>query len=749
MKLNNKGFAITGILYTLFILFLLLLIAILATLRTRRTMLERSTMTIETSYQGNDSDSDNQVKRINNGASPTAPVTGKYIFNISHNFFKGEVQTFDYKGEVQTFTASNPGYYKVELWGAQGGGDDGGKGGYTSGYIKLDENETLYVYVGGEGEDEEKISNKGGWNGGGHSGNYTGNYSFGGGGATDIRLVKATSEENPSDLTIWNTEESLRSRIMVAGGGGGSFINTGTTVYTSNPGVGGNLTGGTGTGSYNATDSGGGTQTSAGSAVTDKQGLFGSGVQSEIGGYGGGGGGGYWGGSTGHGKPGGGGSSYISGYTGSVAVASASSNDAKGGCANGTTNINCSKHYSGKRFENPIMIDGANYMPNTDGTEMIQGKEGNGYAKITYYGTSLKDLEYLYGYTGYAQTFEAPEEGFYKIETWGASGGEFVESEKAGRGGYSSGYIKLNTNSGKNQLYIYVGEQGKNNQTTFNLGGWNGGGASGTYTAANVYNGGGGGATDVRTILANQSDLSNWKETSSLNSRIMVAGGGGGAGNFSISGGNNGYIITGGAGGGETGGKGTSESPKYNIDKYIPTGGTQTAGGINEGLGIGISTGQFGYANQSSLSTNIYGGGGGGGYYGGAEGYGTGGSGGSGYVNTDKFKNIKMLDGNSDEIPTPIGNNLMTGNAGNGFVRIRYLGKENEIQEIDDITCTAYISKGTPLEKKDNGLYYVSNDIKFVPDICNNYKFQLVSRVNEFEYDGNVMTLVKVYSFEE
>ena len=725
MKLNNKGFAITGILYTLFILFLLLLIAILATLRTRRTMLERSTMTIETSYQGNDSGLDDQVKSINNGASPTAPVTGKYIFNISHNFFKGEVQTFDYKGEVQTFTASNPGYYKVELWGAQGGGDDGGKGGYTSGYIKLDENETLYVYVGGRGEAEEKISNIGGWNGGGCSGNHSSRNSFGGGGATDIRLVKAISEENPNDLTIWNTEESLRSRIMVAGGGGGT---SNDTTYNHHAGVGGNLTGGNGTGSYNPTNSGGGTQTAAGDAWTkngNRKGTFGAGIQTKLednSGFGGGGGGGYWGGSTGFGKPGGGGSSYISGYTGSVAVASASSNDAKEGCANGTTNINCSKHYSGKRFENPIMIDGANYMPNTDGTEMIQGKEGNGYAKITYYGTSLKDLEYLYGYTGYAQTFKAPEEGIYKIETWGAQGGG-DDTHPGGKGGYSSGIVSLNTNE---TIYTVVGGRGKMTSTQTAetvLGGYNGGGNAFGHT--DKYVGSGGGATHIAKTNGELSKLNK-------SSILLVAGGGGGSAVQDAT-----YYGYGGVGGGINGYNGSV----YGTVRTVGSGGTQTAGGT----GNSKDTTPAGFGVGSSSTGN--GTGGGGGYYGGGSGqYYAGGGGGSGHIGG--VTNGVMIAGN-EEMPTPVGNNLMTGNAGNGFVRIRYLGKENEIQEIDDITCTAYISKGTPLEKKDNGLYYVSNDIKFVPDICNNYKFQLVSRVNEFEYDGNVMTLVKVYSFEE
>lgn len=105
---------------------------------------------------------------------------------------------FDYTGEYQTFIAPAVGYYKFECWGAQGtGGSATGKGGYTSGIIKLQEGDTFYIYVGGQNA-------KGGWNGGG-----TTTFGNGGGGATDIRLKEGE----------WNDEEGLKSRLMVAGGG--------------------------------------------------------------------------------------------------------------------------------------------------------------------------------------------------------------------------------------------------------------------------------------------------------------------------------------------------------------------------------------------------------------------------------------------------------------------------------------------------------------------------------------------------
>lgn len=79
-KLDNKGFAITGILYTLLILFLMILLSVLTGLSTRKTMLERSTESIESSYAGNINGSYSNVQ--NARISKKTPVTGKYIFEV-------------------------------------------------------------------------------------------------------------------------------------------------------------------------------------------------------------------------------------------------------------------------------------------------------------------------------------------------------------------------------------------------------------------------------------------------------------------------------------------------------------------------------------------------------------------------------------------------------------------------------------------------------------------------------------------
>ena len=316
----------------------------------------------------------------------------------------GDSQSFDYTGDYQEFTAPYTGYYKVQLWGAQGGtaGGAGGKGAYTSGIIQLNKDETIYIYTG------ERVSsyvNRETWNGGGRgsTGSNESN-NANGGGATDVRLVNGN----------WNNSSSLASRIMVAAGGGGG------TDYGSDAagGAGGALVGlgggkGTNSGSKTIKLSTGGTQTQGGLNATDGtqsiSGSFGQGGTgtSYSGSYiyrSGGGGGYYGGGAGGNGSSvvgsAAGGSSYISGYKGSVAITSADDltprNNSNGAiCADGTTDITCSYHYSGKIFEEPTMIAGNASMPTHDGTSTMTGNAGNGYAKITYLGSGDATLESL------------------------------------------------------------------------------------------------------------------------------------------------------------------------------------------------------------------------------------------------------------------------------------------------------------------------------------------------------------------
>lgn len=312
---------------------------------------------------------------------------------------KDVISEFNYTGNYQTFIAPKKGLYQFELWGAQGNYIDanraiGGKGAYTRGILALEEEEKFYVYVG-----NNIIGRSASWNGGGSTfggssdttnGGSTNGY--GGGGATDVRTVSGA----------WNDATSLRSRIMVAGAGGGAT----NYSYPANGGAGGALTGLPGrNGKYpnlgvanipptGGSQTSGGTTTVANGADTwyGTAGSFGVGGNGNSS-WGSAGGGGYYGGAGGGYSSnsvdsGAGGSSYISGYKGSVAVVSSSSNnprlDSTGAtCANGTNDITCSYHYSGYKFSEAVMLSGEEKMPTHDGLSTMTGNSGNGYARIT------------------------------------------------------------------------------------------------------------------------------------------------------------------------------------------------------------------------------------------------------------------------------------------------------------------------------------------------------------------------------
>ena len=253
----------------------------------------------------------------------------------------------------------------MECWGANGGGISslpGGIGGYCKGDLSVSKNEILYVYVGGVGYTNvtrEDGCNAGGWNGGGISSiNKNGGPGAGGGGATDIRLVSGN----------WDNSASLRSRIMVAGGGGGTGLKP---EHGMSAGCGGGLIGGTGTHKSNEEwrkstwVSLGGTQTSATRNTGNQpeemwhaQGGFGyaSQTRNTQDWWGGGGGGGWYGGQKGGGVGGAGGSSFISGNIGCNPVNT--STGAHIGAYTGSNNAFTT--YNGKtyRFTNTQMLDG-------------------------------------------------------------------------------------------------------------------------------------------------------------------------------------------------------------------------------------------------------------------------------------------------------------------------------------------------------------------------------------------------------
>lgn len=527
---------------------------------------------------------------------------------------------YDFTGSVQEFTVPFTAIYKVELWGAHGGnnGATQGKGAYTSGEIVLNAGEKLYIYVGSAGNATRPSVSEykaGGYNGGGYTnGQSCCDRTYGtGGGATDVRLVGGE----------WNDAESLASRIMVAGGGGGGF-NGGSG------GAAGGLNGQNGLSNNGYGPGPGATQTSGGinTVQAAASGSFGKGGEGGNSGLSTGGGGGYYGGAGSHHiDAAGGGSSYISGHTGCVAIISKENITPKDGCDNGTTDYSCSVHYSGKVFTDTVMKSGNDSMPTFDGKSTMVGSNLNGYAKITFV-ELVNDNVKKYNYTGTEQTFIAQKTGTYKLEVWGAQGGNGNETYIGGYGAYSVGYVNLNKND---KLYINVGGVGQSSCVSTDCnGGYNGGGKGQPYTGDSYnYVSGGGGGTSIAAKSGLLVDLTD-------NDLFIVAGGG--AGSYYHSSGGAGYSNNGANGGGYVGvsGKTCSYTSSY------ATGGTQSTGGAAGYRGGAGSRGQGGtYAGGSS--------GGGGGYYGGGSAAHAGAGGGSGYIANPLLTNKKMYCYNCSE----------------------------------------------------------------------------------------------------
>jgi hypothetical protein len=208
-------------------------------------------------------------------------------------------ETFSYTGSEQTWTVPNGvDNVDIECWGAGGGHSgnfDGGVGGYAkSTNISVTPGETLYIYVGGRGNNGDynySGDGQGGWNGGGDSDPDASDIGGGGGGASDVRQAGNT----------------LSDRVVIAGGGGGAAASK-YFEGSFDGGDGGGSSGQDGDSHESGSEGAGGTQSAGGSGGTDTHnGNDGSlGVGGNGGGYnnygGGGGGGGYYGGGGGAGS---------------------------------------------------------------------------------------------------------------------------------------------------------------------------------------------------------------------------------------------------------------------------------------------------------------------------------------------------------------------------------------------------------------------------------------------------------------
>lgn len=596
------------------------------------------------------------------------------------------VYKYGYTGTYQEFEAPQDGTYKVQLWGAQGGrgrnnnalSATGGYGAYTSGLIELKKGQKLYVYVGGAGINGTKSTIvAGGWNGGGRGDyDHSDDESAGsGGGATDIRLVPT------SETKKWNEFDSLKSRIMVAAGGGGGQA-------TENGLPAGGLT------SAATTNAPGSTQTSGSAFGVGSDGVYRASNKPEAGG-----GGGYYGGNSlsstanwsGNGS---GGTSFISGFNGCDAITEDSTSTK-------ITHTGQSVHYSGVVFQYGLMIRGNGVaetdlglqyklMPSPTGStyDLGIGNSGNGYAIIEYLETLTADdypnykydenAFFTFSYTGSYKTFVVPYSGIYKLEAWGGRGGAGMRNSsltyRGGYGGYAAGEIHLNAGD---KLYVYVGQAGYNGRANCTYcggyGGWNGGAQGGNdsnHDSSPDEGGGGGGATDFRLVPTSASTT--WNEFDSLKSRILIAGGGSGGtyGNYGQAGGlylnrvntyalgqgQKGYSATSGSGGG---GGGYFGGLSNQCDGCIGYGGTSYVSGSDDDLAL----------DESSTSTDII-------------------------MKTDSihytgltFDNPVKINGNS-VMPNWYNTGTMTGNNNNGYAKITIVEIDNSEPLLSNITVT-------------------------------------------------------------
>ncbi len=309
-----------------------------------------------------------------------------------------------------------------------------------------------------------------------------------------------------------------------------------------------------------------------------------------------------------------------------------------------------------------------------------------------YSGQTVFDFDY----TGGEQTFIAPVSGTYKLETWGAQGGNtntdfggITTSRIGGSGGYSVGYFNLHTSK---QLFLNIGQGGKSTPVDssgssakcFSNSTFNGGGSAYIYNCVDSA-GSGGGATHIATKSGQLHTLEKYKEQI-----LIVSGGGGGSYAYPE------FAANGGSGGGFKGelpsgitsdgicGRGRSLTLGNKASQKFggSTSGCYVNNSINAMFGLGESTVISKYEGGQNDGSDAFGSGGGGGFYGGGAGrtaYGAGG--GSGYIGNPLLKDKVMYCYNCEEsneestktISTTCSEETPTTNCakkGNGYARI-------------------------------------------------------------------------------
>lgn len=170
-KMNNKGFAISTVIYGLSILSIMLIAILMSIMSTNRSNNKQLSRAVE-----------EELNNFSKTATTFSP-------NVDENN----------NPKPQEYIIPEDGWYRIELWGAKSGA--GANGAYTSGIIRLNRGETLYFYVGKYLTVANTIEHRGR--------------------ETDVRITSGGYLE----------KKSYETRIMVAGGGGSDPDAPGGTLY--------------------------------------------------------------------------------------------------------------------------------------------------------------------------------------------------------------------------------------------------------------------------------------------------------------------------------------------------------------------------------------------------------------------------------------------------------------------------------------------------------------------------------------
>jgi hypothetical protein len=296
MRLNNKGFAISGVLYSMFILIIILMFLILGILAGRRLILSKISKEAEDSVN----------IRVGNKIPCDVLISDAT-----------QVATYEtYGNDEIKLKANKGGHYLIQAWGGAGFSSDNGVGGggaYASAIVYVAPGNYIYAYLGQGGSGDNDFRADESFNGGG-----AGSGKSGAGGGATIVSTKSINDASTNNPLVALSEHKDHI-ILVAAGGGGAGMGDGGAGGGFDYGIDGNGSG-NGAGSGASSTSGGAGGTDINSMKKGTAGSFGVGGNAGKGDsnttQGGGGGGGYYGGggaaaSATNNGGGGGGVSYV------------------------------------------------------------------------------------------------------------------------------------------------------------------------------------------------------------------------------------------------------------------------------------------------------------------------------------------------------------------------------------------------------------------------------------------------------